>query len=125
MTEAADPTEGRGPKIETPLSRYLWDAWQACGLGLDAIARKARLSLSTVGFYVNGERGGGGQRRTRDTIKKIANAMNADADTALRLAGLPAIDDLATYINKDDRLSRRQKRILQEIYREMRGDPPI
>lgn len=68
------------------MSRFFYDAKEASGLTLARIAAKAGCSTSTVGFLVNGDRGGGKQARSRATIESVAKAMSADPDRAWAIA---------------------------------------
>lgn len=83
---------------------------------LDAVARRAGVSIPTVSAYINGTRGGGGQVRSRPTIVRLARALDMDVDATLALAGMARESGVIEAIRADPNLSRRDKDMLIMLY---------
>lgn len=105
-----------GPTNATPLAQAFYDAWVKSNLTLDAVARRAGLSIPTVSAYINGTRGTGAQKRSRPTIIALAKALSMDPDKALSLAGVARESGVIEAIRADPNLSRRDKDLLILLY---------
>lgn len=111
-----------GPTNPTPLADAFYAAWRRSGLTLDAVARRAAVSIPTVSAYVNGTRGSGSQQRSRPTIVRLARALDMDPDATLALAGMARESGVIEAIRADPNLSRRDKEMLIMLY-EQRNRP--
>lgn len=105
-----------GPTNATPLAQAFYDAWVRSKLTMDAVARRAGLSIPTVSAYINGTRGTGGQKRSRPTIIALAKALDIDPDRVLSLAGVARESGVIEAIRADPNLSRRDKEMLILLY---------
>ena len=109
-----------GPTNPTPLALAFYAAFKASGMTLDALARRADVSLPTVSAYINGTRGGGGQARARPTIVAIAKALDMDVDRTLKLAGLHREAGVIESIRADSSLSKKDKEMFILLYEQRR-----
>lgn len=105
--------------MSTPLANAFYAAWQADGRTIEAIADRAGLSVPTAWAYINGTRGGGGQRRVRPTITALARVLGLDVEKTLSLAGLAIDAGVRQAILSDPALSRRDRKLLVALYEEM------
>lgn len=109
-----------GPTNPTPLAWAFYRAWKRSGLTLDALARRADVSVPTASAYVNGTRGGGGQKRARRTVVDLATALAMDVDETLALAGMAREAGVIEAIKADPTISRRDKEMLIMLYEQRR-----
>jgi transcriptional regulator with XRE-family HTH domain len=99
----------------TALSRYFYDAYRASGLTYETVARRSKISRSTVWAYIQGTRGGAGQPRSARAIRAIAEALDLDPDHAVDLAGSRDPSGLAAAIRDDKTLSKREREALLTV----------